>query len=748
MEDLAGASFAGLYESYLDVADPATLRRRIQDCRASAKTPRVRSYLSQAGLAEASVGLSVLVQQMVDARVAGVGFSIAPDSGREEHCLIECCSGLSEHLLSGHVKPSRYVVCLESGAVIEEEPGADGAMLSELEIRSLSALLLEIQARFGCPQDVEWAIDRKGALKLVQSRPVTKVQWRSDVEELSNADLKDGGISAQVCTPLMFSLYRNAMEESFQSYFEQIKLRPRRASPEKWLFHYYGRAYWNASAVKRALASIPGFSELEFDRGLGIQKKYSSAGPLKVPFNLRTLARALPVALALAASYRRQLQAVDVFRSAFAPVRDRYLAKIETLDSTSDGDFFADLERVLHDFHGWTERTYFTTVYNNSNAQTDFKGFLDKLDGATGGHTSLVILIGGLSDVTHMEMQRGVRKLFGTALRFGTASPVWRQDLASFLGQNYFHADSELDLMAPRWGEVSDRVREMVEAMLGTGTEPADPDRAAAKQRRAYLQAVEEVDERLRAHWIHGLRFRRGFRKRLRRVRSYLRRREEMRECSMQCYYVVRRYLLEAGKRLARSRQLPEPEDVFMLHTQEISRLLRRELKAPEVERRIVYRRKMYDGYRHFTAPNEFGGRVEQRDARAYLEISQGRLVLQGTGCSAGRVEGTVRVIRSLAEAHRLRKGDVLVTRFTDPGWTPALGLVSAVVTEVGGLLSHAAVIGREYGIPAVLNLPGATQVLRSGQRVVVDGSSGRVTLLDESRGASRQETGRRVPAA
>ena len=132
-------------------------------------------------------------------------------------------------------------------------------------------------------------------------------------------------------------------------------------------------------------------------------------------------------------------------------------------------------------------------------------------------------------------------------------------------------------------------------------------------------------------------------------------------------------------------------------------------------------RRKLYDGYRDFVPPNELGRGVTTRADETF----EGKDVLRGVGCSPGIVEGPVRILHSLDEVGTIRKGDILVTRFTDPGWTPALGLVAGVVTEVGGMLSHAAVIGREYGIPAVLNVPGATKALHSGQRVRVDGTTG-----------------------
>jgi phosphohistidine swiveling domain-containing protein len=224
------------------------------------------------------------------------------------------------------------------------------------------------------------------------------------------------------------------------------------------------------------------------------------------------------------------------------------------------------------------------------------------------------------------------------------------------------------------------------------------------------------------------LRFGRGFERKLERARTYLSAREQMREYSTRCYALLRLYVLEAGARLAARGLIDAAEQVFMLWPDELVAIGEAGALSDELRATLELRTKYYRGYRDFPAPNEFGAGVSQLSA----DTVDGARVLRGLGCSAGVVEGTVRVVQDLDEVHLLRPGEVLVTRFTDPGWTPTFGVIRAVVTEVGGLLSHAAVIGREYGIPAVLNLPGATRHLRTGDRVRVDGGRGTVELLEQ----------------
>ncbi len=732
LEDLPDASFAGQYVSFLNVNNIDELRARIHECRQSAKSARVRTYLSKAGLSEDDAQVSVLVQKMVSSKVSGVGFSIPPHTGKEEFALVECCQGLGEKLVSGRVTPTRYTLSLRDGTIESAEIGSEQAVLSKEEARALSRCLLEIQALYGQPQDVEWAIGKRGDLQILQTRPITTTAWRSDVEELTNADMKDGGVSAKVCTPLMYSLYRNAMQYSFPDYFQRIRLLSKKARPEKWIFYYYGRVYWNASAVKRALTKVPGFDEQKFDQDLGIQKDYPASGPLKVPTNLKTVLRAIPVAFALQSTYRQQLKTVTAFGAPFKAELKAFRERLKEFARTDDIEFYKDLEQVIQRLHSKTEQTYFLTIYNNSNAQTDFKSFLEKMDQKTGHTTPVVDLIGGLSKISHMQMQRGIVALFRVAQTKGLASAEWRHALKTFIEENYFHSDSELDLTVPRWGEDPKRVEKMIKQMLDSGLDPMDPDEKCQEQEKRYQAAVAAVEKRLENSFWLNVRFKSKFHAHLRRVRTYLTAREQMREYSTQCYYLVRQYVLEAGKRLAKAGVLPDAEAIFMLFTEEIVDLVKGVIDITQARELVAFRLKIYQGYRNFTPPNEFGQGVRQRSEDTYVEESEGYKVLKGLGCSPGEVLGVVRVIRSLDEIHLIRPEEILVTQFTDPGWTPVLGIVKGVITEVGGMLSHAAVIGREYGIPAVLNIPGATKVLKTGQRVCVNGSQGKVTILEE----------------
>ena len=728
LEDLAAASFAGQYATYLKITTLTGLIEAIEACRASGKHEHALSYLHKNGYQANGAQISALVQKVVDASVAGVVFSIDPQTGREEYALVECCHGLGDRLVSGRVTPTRYVLRLEDRSVVDHQAGGEHVALPDETLRRLCHYALELQAYFGTPQDIEWALDRAGRLWVLQSRPITRIHWRCDIEEFTNANFRDGGVAAQACTPLMYSLYREPFQDSMQRYFVALRLLPKTDPPRCWVKMFYGRPYWCSSAVKEVLSRVPGYDEWRFDQDLGIQKDYDTAGPVRTPATLRTLLRALPVALALEREYRRQLRITKNYGHKFSRDESRHLQLAESFARMPDNEFFSMLLAVL-EFHERAQSDYFTTVYDHANYQTDFKKLLDRISHATGEPISSVALMSGLLDVSHMRMQRGFLQLIRTARQKGMDSAAWNEVFANFIQTHSHHGDHELDISAPRWGECPERIQQMVEEVLSAGIEPKDGEAAAREQFTLHTAEVERVLSIFRRNPWHAFRFEKSFRKRLNIARTYASRREQMREYSTRADWVVRQYSLEAGRRLHRRGWLSHEEDVFMLHTDDIQAVAKN--RADKIQMLAVtrIRKLMYRGYRNLEPPGELGRGLSAFVPEPKVE-SSGAVLLKGTGCSVGRVRARARVVSALAECNNLRPREILVTRFTDPAWTPVFGLVSGIVTEVGGLLSHGAVLGREYGLPTVLNVQGATNIIKTGQMLEVDGTLGTVTIL------------------
>jgi len=729
LEDLAEASFAGQYATSLEVATLRGLVQGIATCRTSACTPEVVSYLNKNAFCESQTHVSVLVQKIVHAAIAGVAFSIHPQTGREEHALVECCRGLGERLVSGKTTPTQYVLSLEDGCALERQAGAEDIVLSNEILQKLCRYALELQAHFGKPQDIEWAMERGGALWILQSRPVTRIRWRCEVDDFTNANFRDGGVAARVITPLMYSLYGAALQKALQQYFVAIKAVSADAPEQAWISKFYGRPYWNASAVKRALCKVPGYDEERFDRDLGIQKDYGNPGPVRTPMNPRTLLAAVPVALALSREFRRQLRLAETYRQKFLDQETKYLRLAESSAATRDNEFFPLLLEVLS-FHKQTESDYLRTVVNHVNYQAEFNKLLVRIHEVTGEPMAPVILMSGLRDVSHMKLQSDFVSLVRIGKKHGTESTEWKGALAEFLHANSFHGDAELDISAPRWRERPERIKETVENILRLEIEPKDGEHTAREQFDLYSQEARRVKAILHRKLQYWLRFERAFGNRLTTARTYARRREELREYSMRADNLARRYALEAGRRLHEQGWLKHEEDIFMLSVEELGSIADGHVSKERVGDVTVFRRLMHRGYRMVEPPGELGTAILHCRSvdRSPKETTERRL--KGNGCSAGVVRGRARVVTTLPECNGLRAREVLVTRFIDPSWTPVMGLVSGLIAEVGGMLSHGAVIAREYGLPAVLDVRAATEIIKTGQMVEVDGTQGTVAIL------------------
>ena len=701
LEDLGNASFAGQYETYLNVNSAEELKLRIQECFASRDSQRVKDYLSTKNISwtPESLKMSVLIQRMVDARVAGVLFTLNPLNGREEEMYVELCEGLGERLVSGHVTPTQIVFDWFEGQKRSETINSEGTKISDDHLKELIDLAARIQAFYGCPQDIEWAIGHDNQLYILQSRPITTFAPRSDKPELTNADFKDGGISARVCTPIMYSAYREALKYSMGDYFKKINLLSHDEGID-WIQYHYGRVYWNAEAVKEGLKKIPDYKEEDFDRDLGLQKDYGPQGPYRTPVNFSTVVNAIPVLIALKKEYIDCLNMVQLFRTRFEFQDENLKSGLTKLRKMTEKEFVSWFGEVIL-FQNETEKNYFRTIYNNSNYQSEYKSFIKKLSSYQTGDE--VDLMGELHGVSHLDVQAGLEKLKKISDFYGFDSQSYYSAREDFLKIHYHHGPAELDITVPRWGEKKEWIDELVENTVIRNHNPT------SKFQTTYNQIMGGI----------SIFSRKKFKKMTEQSRDFLRLREEMRSYSTRAYYLLRIGLLEFARRSDIS-----PEDIFMLDILEVrKKLVHPNSQLPD----ISIRKKYFGGYRNFIAPNDFGGSIKA------IKTSQSDGNMKGLGCSPGIITGKARVILDIHQTGNLTKDEILITAFTDPGWTPVLARVGGVVTEVGGLLSHAAVIGREYGIPAVLNLIDATKIIKDGDLIRVDGKTGEVEVLEKS---------------
>jgi len=641
LEDGVATSFAGQFESYLELNTLAEVEEAIEKCKASANVPSVVEYCRKNNVDLTQLRMEVIIQRMIEPELAGVAFTVNPVTGKEE-VVIEACEGLADELLLGR-----------KASLPDTHP------LMKKYRKLIESTAKKIQCAFGRPQDLEFAIE-DGELFLLQARPITRINFSPDVGEWTNADFRDGGVSSTVCTPLMWSLYDHIWKDALPDFFKDIRLLKEPFQAGKIFF---GRPYWNLGAVKQCMAKVPGFKESDFDEDLSVEVKYEGNG-IETPVNIFTILKILPTAFAMKKVFKSHEALCNNFlKNEFSEIEKR----IEQLPVDNLDEGFKQL--IQADFK-YVETSYFRTIFCASLAKLEFTDAFPDAD-----YTRLVA---GLPAMKHTAPTRAMKAM---AARGET-------DIAPLLLEFRHHSRKELDIRVPRWDQDPEFVQSIYDQF---------------KDHHEVGESAVEIFEIAQAEYLAILpkNKHKEFHKKLGLLRRFLWLREEMRDCSTKTYYHIRRYLM------ALADHHNWGDDIFFMTLEDIFTL-----DTSKVEENQAY----YESYRDFKAPNEIGSRFGYEK-----KIATGALV--GIGASQGEVTGIARIARSVEETTRIARGEILICHFTDPGWTPVLDRVAAVVTETGGLLSHAAVICREYGIPAVLGVPNVTERILDGQRITVYGT-------------------------
>lgn len=641
-EDGEEVSFAGQFQTILDLHTSDEVRQAIDRCRQSLRAPSVLQYCCKHGIDNATLRMEVIIQRMIRPRLAGVAFTINPTTGRDE-VLIEACHGLADDLLAGRC-PSLP---------------PNNALLAQHRPQ-IEAVARQVQRHFGTPQDIEFAIDKE-SLYILQARPITRIEFSGETGQWTNADFRDGGVSSSVCSPLMSSLYQLVWDQTLKQSMRTLKLFRRDFCASRIFF---GRPYWNLGAVKECLAELPGFVERKFDEDLSVQINYEGNGTT-TPVSPRRVLRAFPAVVAAGQFLKRQQAAAESLLSESSESRwNRY-----ELDSCNADSKFREL---IDTDYLEVESTYFRTIFAASLAKMDFMSSFPEVDYAP--------LVSALPPLRHMAPVRAVRSL----------SSRTENDISRVVVAHRHHYRQGLDVIFPRWDEDHTFVTSMLEGLPPSGGKDPSP-------------AFESIRAETRASLPRWKR--RRFDRKLARLRNFLWLREELRDVSNQAYYLIRQLALA----IAEQRELGD--DIFF---QTFSQIVANDVSQVDRNREI------HESYRHFRAPHEIGSRYR-------LDVSLPDDVIRGIPASPGKATGVAFIATDVEQATRMPSGHILVCRFIDPGWTPVLDRVGGVVTETGGLLSHAAIICREYGIPAVLAVDDATNRIQHGARIEINGNAGLV---------------------
>ncbi|MCX2929443.1 PEP-utilizing enzyme [Mycobacterium sp. CVI_P3] len=726
-EDLPEASFAGQQDTVLDVTGIEDLCCALRRCWSSLWTARAISYRQRNEIGHTGVAVAVVVQRMVPADTAGVMFTADPVSGRRDRLMIEAAGGLGDVVVSGHVTPQRWVLDHNDGSVVSEPEGTP--VLVEDQLRTLAGLGRRAADLLDGPQDLEWAFD-SGNCWLLQSRPITSLfplppaSPEPGLRVYLPAMLLAQGI-AEPFTPAGNAFF-GALTAGWIRYLVTGRVVVG-DTPPAWLPTVAGRLFIDATPVlqRRRLAARltsrltqkePTASAV-VDQWLaenGARLLRPSGGlPLKgmTLSGLSNLARMAAVLAAPGRARRRVLAAADL---------DLMGLQREAAGLNSPAAQLDFVENVLPARTCELVVKQLPVAYGEQFARVLAEGLVRRWLGPDADFDPVRRWLPHDPTVAMgAELARIARETAGS----GCGPTDVR--ITSFL-KTYGHRapDREIDMGLARFADDPSFVLDLIRQYQRAGGELTSRlETGAAQSARAADDLVAQVRRR-RGAW------------RARVLRSVLNRhrelgglRERPKFDMVRAVALGRGVLARVGATLVTQGSLTAADDVYFLTPAQ----LRAAVHGPPVDLRAVAalnRRDFRRELRRRAVPRILASDGEAVYGPRLRPGSDSKRRLVGTAVAPGSYEGVVRVLDSPVGA-TLQPGEVLVAASTDPGWTPLFLVAGALVMEVGGTISHGAVVAREYGVPAVADVPGATDRLHTGQRVRVDGNDGSVTVLD-----------------
>ena len=743
-EDLPAASFAGQQDTYLNVVGAAAILQHVSRCWASLFTERAVTYRLRNGFDYRKVHMAVVVQQMVIPEAAGVLFTADPITSNRKVACVEAGFGLGEALVSGLVNADVYKVRdgdIVAKSVASKQRALSGApgggtqeqliepaqqeqpALTDAQVVRLAQLGRRIEAHFGCPQDIEWCLVDDG-FQIVQSRPITTLFPIPEVGDRANHVYVSVGhqqMMTDPMKPLGLSLWQltalRPMYEAGGRLFVDVTQGLASPASRAGLLEVLGKS---DPLIRDALQTI--LERGDFIPSLPDESPREPArggAPAPIETDPAIVTELIGRNQASIAALKR-----DIRTKSGPALFDFIRADIQELkrilfDPRSQQVIMAGMEAAwwlneqLQEWLGERNAADTLTQSVSHNVTSEMGLSLLEVADVIRRHPEVVAFLHDVEDEGFLDelakLDEGGRE---------ARDAIW-----AYLDKYGMRCIGEIDITRPRWSERPTTLVPLILSDIKT-LEPGAGERRFQQGRQEAWKKEQELLERLRA-LPDGERAAQEIKRMIDRMRTFIGYREYPKFGMVSRYALYKQALLDEAERLVQAGVLREKEDIFFLTYQELHDVVR----TDQVDHELIRRRKdAFTSCQALTPP-----RVLTSDGEAIAgayrrdDLATGALV--GLPVSAGTIEGRARVILDVAEAD-LEPGDILVTAYTDPSWSPLFVAITGLVTEVGGVMTHGAVIAREYGLPAVVGVEQATQLIQDGQRIRVNGTDGYVEIL------------------
>ena len=748
-EDAADATCAGIYRTVLGVPR-RSIAAAILDCWASQWTAFAFTYRERLPTPRLVPAMAVILQPLLAPRAAGVAYSRHPISGRTDQIMINAVFGLAEPLVSGLTRPDQYVVEVEKdpasliliqqdiaektkvrlaipwGLTDQPLPERDQrrSVLEEREVLALARLVKRVECAVGTPVDVEWASDAQG-IWLLQARPIpARDAWQDSAPIVwSRANFKE--TLPELPSPLGLSLLDGFMETHIVRGYRELGCRiPTGCSSVRVI---RGRPFINVTLFQSVMAQLGGDPTLLAEQ-LGGGTSPSPRTVMRLPWwrvailmewRIRHAARRAP-------TWFQEMRRLGA-RCRDNPRQELTAVELSAWEEELSRHLLANGDLTFAIFNGVSQGFYVMKLLLERRLGSAWRSTLNQTLQGVGTIISAqqIFLLTELAEAAGRE----------PVVRDFLLAEPWRPEpFRATLGGTHFlrsfdaylskyghRAVGESDVMSPRFAEIPAYVLGVIRGHL-----LIPPTRPADEIRREHASARQEALRRIRGgfgwrwhewavwSWWH------------RRLCRYLELREANRHALMQFIAAARLIAMSVGGTLAARGLLQSKDDIFFLRLGEITAAT----SGSAGDWKGLVNRRRKEWARH--AAQDVPDTVIGDDERLVDEIGSADGSLRGLPISAGYAEGPACLVRAPDDLKKVKRGDILVASVIDPGIAPLMGLAAGLIVEMGGTLSHGAIIAREYGLPAIANVLGVTHLLKDGERLALDATTGMITRLKQ----------------
>jgi len=754
-EDSQVASFAGMHDSYLNVHGLEQVLTAVKECYASLWTLRALYYRQKMGLKYSEVIPAVVIMEMVMAEASGIGFSCNPQSGRLDQLVINANYGLGESVVGGTVEPDQYIldsrpllpkivtkvvglkqlvtVTKDGGGTELQKPAllglnSDDQVLSDTNINQLGLLILRVVAALSegeKPQDIEWVFDGKN-FWLVQARPVTVLpiytypDLKGQPEIWSNANFKDAA-------PMVITSFNRQMfVEKINSLLTAVLKEIGYVFPAglQYAKFYNGRLYLNPSLLQWEFYDTMEMAPKDTNDKIGGYQPEITLPKTKKKRSIKTGVNKLKMVLAVV---KVQRNSEEMFTGLRKHCDDCMAQNLPELNDKEIVDALIKRQEQ--------EKPFFRLGILNNVAGLMLDMLTKALekdfpDNATSVATMLLIGQGKITSAEQgyklielAEIARNdpkVQQFFLTEsflpLSWETIIPEgsnFKQKFREFLQEFGHRAVYELDLNNPRWHDDPSYLLNHIRGILDT----ADLNKLKANQKLQGEKIRQKVNSTIpfyrlwKINWL---------------IRQAVKGEESREKGKSELARLgdpLRKLILDIGRRLKEREVIEDTIDIFHCSLQDVISILLGYWNGQGLKALVIDRKERHAELQKLDPPDLI---INERVSFVKpASVTIGGEIL-GMGVAGGRAEGQAKLLYHPNDG--LEQGEVLVAPSTDPSWTPLFLKASGIIMETGGFLSHGAIVAREYGIPAVVNIPGVMKLIKNGDRVVVDGDEGKVS--------------------